>query len=137
LTDVTKKDYLAANWFVLGAPLKKKWRRRCHPRPWQKVCAYSALRNGATTVLDPGVTQRHGRLRGHRWPVRRAGVLSPPYRATIFSLTRKAALLRETEDNGRPGLKRAVEFIQQYHGAHNGRLQGILIRLRRKPASSC
>jgi cytosine/adenosine deaminase-related metal-dependent hydrolase len=24
LTDVTKKDYLAANWFVFGAPLKEK-----------------------------------------------------------------------------------------------------------------
>ena len=26
LTDVTKKDYLAANWFVFGAPLKEKSR---------------------------------------------------------------------------------------------------------------
>ena len=40
LTDVTKKDYLAANWFVFGAPLKEKWRRRRNRRGYgQKVCA--------------------------------------------------------------------------------------------------
>jgi hypothetical protein len=36
LTDVTKKDYLAANWFVFGAPLKEKSNRRRRPR-WRWV----------------------------------------------------------------------------------------------------
>ncbi|MDH3446304.1 MAG: hypothetical protein OEN50_20460, partial [Deltaproteobacteria bacterium] len=56
LPDVTKKDYLAANWFVFGAPLKEK----ITPPPaaavaiGRKYALYSALRNGSTTVLDPG-----------------------------------------------------------------------------------
>ena len=56
LADVTKKDYLAANWFVFGAPLKEK----IEPPPaaavalGRKYALYSALRNGSTTVLDPG-----------------------------------------------------------------------------------
>src|SRR6266540_1290445 len=32
LSDVTKKDYLAANWFVSGPPSKKKSRLRRRPR---------------------------------------------------------------------------------------------------------
>src|SRR3954452_11706985 len=56
LPDVTKKDYLTANWFVFGAPLKEK----VTPPPaaavaiGRRFALFSALRNGATTVLDPG-----------------------------------------------------------------------------------
>src|SRR4030095_2677751 len=54
LTDVTKKDYLAANWFVFGAPLKEKVETPPPPAVamGRKYALYSALRNGATTVLD-------------------------------------------------------------------------------------
>ena len=52
---------------------------------------------------------------------------SPPYRShDIFTDAQGRHYYEEREDKGRPGLKRAVEFIKQYHGAHNGRLQGIL-----------
>jgi 5-methylthioadenosine/S-adenosylhomocysteine deaminase len=56
LADVTKKDYLAANWFVFGAPLKEKVETPPPPAvaTGRKYALYSALRNGATTVLDPG-----------------------------------------------------------------------------------
>jgi imidazolonepropionase-like amidohydrolase len=55
LGDVTKKDYLAANWFVFGAPLKEKvTRARRAVALGRRYALYSALRNGATTVLDPG-----------------------------------------------------------------------------------
>ncbi|MCZ6449915.1 MAG: hypothetical protein O6918_03480, partial [Deltaproteobacteria bacterium] len=56
LTDVTKKDYLGANYFVFGAPVKGK----TSPPPPPAVAVgreyplFSALRNGATTILDPG-----------------------------------------------------------------------------------
>ncbi|HZA55115.1 MAG TPA: hypothetical protein VE616_12765 [Candidatus Udaeobacter sp.] len=89
LADVTKKDYLAANYFVFGAPVKEK----IQPPPpaavaiGRKYALYTALRNGATTVLDPGggpgdlddyvaiVGQLGGRV-----------FFSPPYRSTdIFT----------------------------------------------------
>lgn len=56
LTDVTKKDYLGTNYFVFGAPVKGK----TSPPPPPVVAVgreyplFSALRNGATTILDPG-----------------------------------------------------------------------------------
>ena len=130
LPDVTKKDYLAANWFVFGAPLKEK----ITPPPaaavaiGRKYALYSALRNGSTTVLDPGggpgaldeyvdiVGQTGGRV-----------YFSPPYRShDIFTDAQGRHYYEEREDKGRPGLQKSVDFIRQFHGAHKGRLQGIL-----------
>ena len=130
LADVTKKDYLAANYFVFGAPVKEK--AAPPPAPavaiGRRYALYSALRNGATTVLDPGggpgdlddyvdiVGQLGGRV-----------FFSPPYRSTdIFTDSQGRHYYEEREDKGRPGLKRAVEFIKKHHGAHNGRMLGIL-----------
>jgi 5-methylthioadenosine/S-adenosylhomocysteine deaminase len=130
LADVTKKDYLAANWLVFGAPLKEK----VTPPPaaavaiGRKYALYSALRNGATTVLDPGggpgdlddYVDIVGKLGGRVF-------FSPPYRSTeIFTDSQGRHYYEESEDKGRPGLKRAVDFIKKHHGAHNGRVQGIL-----------
>jgi cytosine/adenosine deaminase-related metal-dependent hydrolase len=130
LADVTKKDYLAANWFVFGAPLKEKMET---PPPaavalGRKYALYSALRNGSTTVLDPGGGP--GALEDYVAIVGQLGgrvFFSPPYRShDIFTDAQGRHYYEERQDKGRPGLQRAVEFIKQYHGAHDGRLQGIL-----------
>jgi cytosine/adenosine deaminase-related metal-dependent hydrolase len=130
LPDVTKKDYLAANWFVFGAPLKEKVET---PPPvavaiGRKYALYSALRNGSTTVLDPGGGP--GALEDYVAIIGQLGgrvFFSPPYRShDIFTDGEGRHYYEEREDKGRPGLQRAVEFIKQYHGAHSGRLQGIL-----------
>jgi len=130
LADVTKKDYLAANWFVFGAPLKEK----VAPPPaaavaiGRKYALYSALRNGATTVLDPGGGP--GELDDYVDIVGKLGgrvFFCPPYRSTeIFTDSQGRHYYEESEDKGRPGLKRAVDFIKKHHGAHNDRMQGIL-----------
>jgi cytosine/adenosine deaminase-related metal-dependent hydrolase len=130
LPDVTKKDYLAANWFVFGAPLKEKVAPPPAPAVaiGRKYALYSALRNGATTLLDPGggpgalddYVEIVGQLGGRVF-------FSPPYRSSdIFTDRQGRHYYEEREDKGRPGLKRAIDFIKQYHGAHGGRLQGIL-----------
>ena len=130
LGDVTKKDYLAANWFVFGAPLKEKVTPAPAPAValGRKYALYSALCNGATTVLDPGGGP--GALDDCVAIVGELGsrvYFSPPYRShDIFTDAQGRHYYEEREDKGRPGLKRAVEFIKQFHGAHNGRVQGIL-----------
>lgn len=130
LTDVTKKDYLTANWFVFGAPLKAKVEA---PPPaavalGRKYALYSALRNGATTVLDPGGGP--GALDDYVAIVGQLGgrvFFSPPFRShDIFTDAEGRHYYEERTDKGRPGLKLAVDFIEKFHGAHNGRLQGIL-----------
>jgi cytosine/adenosine deaminase-related metal-dependent hydrolase len=130
LTDVTKKDYLAANWFVFGAPLKEKVEAPPPPAVamGRKYALYSALRNGATTVLDPGGGP--GALDDYVAIVGQLGgrvFFSPPFRShDIFTDAQGRHYYEERADKGRPGLKAAVDFIKKYHGAQQGRLQGIL-----------
>jgi cytosine/adenosine deaminase-related metal-dependent hydrolase len=130
LTDVTKKDYLAANWFVFGAPVKEKVEAPPPPAVamGRKYALYSALRNGATTVLDPGGGP--GALDDYVAIVGQTGgrvFFSPPFRShDIFTDGQGCHYYEERADKGRPGLKVAVDFIKKFHGAHNGRLQGIL-----------
>jgi 5-methylthioadenosine/S-adenosylhomocysteine deaminase len=130
LTDVSKKDYLAANWFVFGAPFKEKIEA---PAPQavamgRKYALYSALRNGATTVLDPGGGP--GALDDYVAIVGQTGgrvFFSPPFRShDIFTDSEGRHYYEERADKGRLGLKLAVDFIRKFHGANNGRLQGIL-----------
>src|SRR5687768_11535667 len=130
LTNVTKKDYLAANWFVFGAPLKEKVETPPPPAVaiGRKYALYSALRNGATTVLDPGGGP--GALDDYVTIVGQTGgrvFFSPPFRShDIFTDAQGRHYYEERPDKGRPGLKVAVDFIKKFHGAHNGRMQGIL-----------
>ena len=130
LTDVTKKDYLAANWFVFGAPLKEKIEAAAPQAVamGRKYALYSALRNGATTVLDPGGGP--GALDDYVAIVGQTGgrvFFSPPFRSHDISTdTEGRHYYEERADKGRPGLKAAVDFIKKFHRAHNGRLQGIL-----------
>jgi cytosine/adenosine deaminase-related metal-dependent hydrolase len=130
LTDVTKKDYLSANWFVFGAPLKEKMEAPAPPAVamGRKYALYSALRNGATTILDPGGGP--GALDDYVAIVGQTGgrvFFSPPFRShDIFTDAEGRHYYEERPDKGRPGLQQAVDFIKKFRGAHNGRLQGIL-----------
>lgn len=128
--DVTKKDYLSANYFVFGAPVKGKVQPPPPPAiaTQREYALYSALRNGATTIMDPGGGPGNfdsyvdivGRLGGRVF-------FSPPYRSTdVFTDVEGRHYYEERDDKGRPGLANAVEFIKLYHGAHGGRVQGIL-----------
>lgn len=130
ITDATKKDYLSANWFVFGAPVKEKMTL---PPPQgvaigRKYALFSALRNGATTVLDPGGGP--GDFDGYAEIVGQLGArvfFSPPYRSSdIFTDSEGKHYYGARPDGGRKGLETAVDFIRKFHGAHRGRLQGIL-----------
>jgi cytosine/adenosine deaminase-related metal-dependent hydrolase len=130
ITDATKKDYLSANFFVFGAPVKEK----AAPPPPESVAMgrryalYSALRNGATTILDPGGGP--GSLDDYVEIVGQIGArvfFSPPYRShDVFTDAEGRHYYEAREDGGRPGLQRAADFIRKFHGAKNGCIQGIL-----------
>ncbi|HEY3304920.1 MAG TPA: amidohydrolase family protein [Candidatus Binatia bacterium] len=130
ITDATKKDYLSANFFVLGAPVKEK----AAPPPPESVAIgrqyalYSALRNGATTILDPGGGP--GDLGEYVETVGKIGArvfFSPPFRShDVFTDAEGRHYYEAREDRGRPGLQRAIDFIRKFHGAKDGRVQGIL-----------
>ena len=130
LTDVTKKDYLTANYFIFGAPVKGKTRS---PSPQdvaveREYALFSALRNGATTILDPGGVP--GEWENYVEIVGRIGArvfFGPRFRSSdILTDTKGRHYYEDRPDQGRPGLKTAVDFIRKYHGAYDGRIQGIL-----------
>jgi 5-methylthioadenosine/S-adenosylhomocysteine deaminase len=130
ITDATKKDYLSANFFVFGAPVKEK----AAPPPPESIAIgrryalYSALRNGATTILDPGGGP--GNLDEYVDIVGEIGArvfFSPPYRSQdVFTDAQGHHYYEAREDGGMPGLQRAADFIRKFHGAKNGLVQGIL-----------
>src|SRR4030095_3059 len=104
LTDVTKKNYLAANCFVSGAPLKEKVETPPPPAVAmaRKYALYSALRNGATTVLDPGggpgAMDDYGAIVGE---LGGRVFFSPPYRShDIFTDAQGRHYYEKREDNG-------------------------------------
>ena len=130
ITDATKRDYFSANYFVFGAPVKEK---AAPPPPesvaiGRKYALFSALKNGATTILDPGGGP--GDLGEYVEIVGAIGArlfFSPPFRShDIFTDAEGRHYYEARADGGRPGLERAVDFIRKYHGAKNGRLQGLL-----------
>ena len=130
ITDASKKDYLSANYFVFGAPVKES---AAPPPPeavaiGRKYALFSALKNGATTILDPG--SGPGDFADYVEIVGEIGArvfFSPPYRSRdIFTDAEGRHFYEDRADGGRPGLQRAVDFIRSFHGAKNGRLQGIL-----------
>ncbi len=129
LGDRTKQDYLLANYFVFGAPPKGL------PAPSREAVQiarrYSmlaALRNGATTILDPG--SEPGDWDDYVAIVGEIGgrvFFSPRFRSRdIFTDGEGRHYYEDRPDRGRGGLREAVEFIKKYHGAHKGRLLGIL-----------
>ena len=130
ITDASKKDYLSANYFVFGAPVKES----ATPPPAEaiaigrKYALFSALKNGATTILDPG--SGPGDFADYVEIVGEIGArvfFSPTYRSRdIFTDAEGRHFYEDRADGGRPGLQRAAEFIRTYHGAKTGRLQGIL-----------
>ena len=130
LTDVTRKDYYTGNYFVFGAPAKGK-KGSSTPDDAAVECEYalfSALKNGSTTVLDTGGPltdwERYvdivGRTGGRVF-------FGPRFRSSdIFTDEKGRFYYEERPDKGRSAFKTAIDFIEKYHGQHDGRMQGFL-----------
>ena len=130
LTDVSRKDYYTANYFVFGAPAKGK-KGPLTPADAAIECEYalfSALKNGSTTILDTGgpltdweaYVEIVGRTGGRVF-------FGPRFRSSDLFTDEKGRFdYRERPDKGRSAFEAALAFIEKYHGRHNGRMQGFL-----------
>jgi len=130
LTDATRGDYMFANYFSFSAVHK--------PRPPQvpkeaiamgrAYSLLSALRNGATSILDPGGPP--GDLDDHVAIIGKIGArvfTSPAFRSRDTIVDAEGRYTYEDRpDRGRGGLQTAVEFIRKYGNAH-GRLHAFLL----------
>ena len=96
LTDVTKKDYLAANWFVFGAPLKEK-SNLLHRRRWPWGESTRSIARFVTAQPRSWIPAAD---RGH-WTITLRSSVKPAdesssarrFAATISLLTRRAGII--------------------------------------------
>lgn len=130
LNDPDKTDYLGANYLTFNTPGKGKKSPRGMEdfRVSAKFCIVQAVKNGATTVVLYG-----GGANGGGQFVEMVGELglrsymAPSYRNVNFYFEDTGALRYVWDDAlGEKGLEQAVDFIKEYRGAYNGRIQGML-----------
>jgi cytosine/adenosine deaminase-related metal-dependent hydrolase len=88
---------------------------------------WSALRAGATTILDvgtmPGGPDAFTKLVGE------LGVrayLGPGFRSAEYRFDGDRVYWEWNEANGTAGLARAIDYVKKYDGAHNGRIRAMI-----------
>ena len=127
--DGLKADYFGSNFIGYAAPRRGAAAPRAGDTA-EVAGAYglwSALRAGATTILDvgtmPGGAEAFTRVIGE------LGVrayLGPAFRQAEYVFEGSRIVWEWDEAKGLAGLERAAAFVKQYDGAHNGRVRAML-----------
>ncbi|HEV8439782.1 MAG TPA: chlorohydrolase family protein [Methylomirabilota bacterium] len=127
--DGLKADYFGSNFVGYAAP------RRGAPVPRVGDRAdvaglyglWSALRAGATTILDvgtmPGGVEAFTRVAGE------LGVrayLGPAFRSAGYAFDGSRVIWEWNEEQGMAGLERAVAYVTKHDGAYHGRIRAML-----------
>jgi cytosine/adenosine deaminase-related metal-dependent hydrolase len=127
--DGLKTDYFGSNFIGYAAPRRGAPPPRAGDRA-ELAGAYglwSALRAGATTILDvgtmPGGPAAFTRLAGEMG-VR--AYLGPAFRSAQYAFDGDRVVWEWDEAAGLAGLERAVAYAKEYDGAHGGRIRAML-----------
>ena len=129
LLDGLKADYFGSNFIGYLAPRRGAPAPRAGDRA-EVAGAYglwSALRAGATTILDvgtmPGGPEAFTRVAGEMG-VR--AYLGPAFRSAGYAFDGSRVVWERNEAEGVAGLERAVAYIKEYDGAYGGRIRAML-----------
>src|SRR6266700_3695381 len=126
--DGLKTDYFGSNFIGYATP------RRGVPPPRAGDKAevagvygmWSALRAGATTILDvgtmPGGPEAFTRVAGEMG-VR--AYLGPAFRSAGYAFEGSRVVWDWNEAQGMAGLERAVAYVKEYDGAYGGRIRAM------------
>ena len=86
------------------------------------------LKNGCTTIVEMGAV--NDQTVGFAGRIGIRAYLSPGYRSASYRIRPEGQLVYEWDDDaGFRGLERARAFIRAHHGAHGGRIRGMLYPL--------
>ncbi len=86
------------------------------------------LRNGCTTVVEMGAAD--DALVATAGEIGIRAYLTPGYKSATYRLGAGGQLVYEWDEaDGLRGLERARRFIERHHGAHGGRIRGMLFPL--------
>src|SRR6185312_15902391 len=122
--DHTRADYFGANFYSYSVPKRGAAESRATARAdvEQLYGLWSAIRGGATTVLDSGsrnpteLAQVIGDLGARAY-------IGPAFKSYSYVFDEQGRIQWDDDpSSGEAGLQRAVAFAQQHDGAHNGRV---------------
>ena len=125
----SKTDYFGSNFIGYVAPRRgaQPPRTIANPEIGGTYGMWSALRCGATTILDvgtmPGGPDAFTKLVGE------LGVrayLGPGFRAAEYAFEGNRVMWDWNEAQGRAGLARAIDYVKKNDGAHNGRVRAMI-----------
>jgi 5-methylthioadenosine/S-adenosylhomocysteine deaminase len=126
--DETKADYFGANFYAYAVPRRGAEDARAESRAdvEQLFGLWSAIRGGATTVLDIGtrnaadVVQVAGDIGARVY-------LGPAFKSFSYVFDEHGRIDWDPDPtSGVAGLERAVGFAREHDGAHNGRARCML-----------
>ena len=130
LTEADKPDFFASNYLAYGAPLKGKTQPH-HLEDIDLTARFSlihTLKGGATTVVDVGGPDKEPEL--YVKMVGEVGVrcfTGTRHRNANFSYDKEGRLHYDwSDERGKNGLKKAVDFAKKFNGANKGRLVTML-----------
>jgi cytosine/adenosine deaminase-related metal-dependent hydrolase len=126
--DHTKADYFGSNFLGYGVPRRGAVDPRAGSRTdvEQLYGLWSAIRGGATTVMDIG-TRNAPDVAALAGEIGARVYIGPGFKSYTYVYDDKGRL--EFDDDpasGEAGLQRAVQFAREHDGSHNGRVRCML-----------
>jgi 5-methylthioadenosine/S-adenosylhomocysteine deaminase len=126
--DHTRADYFGANFYSYSVPKRGAAESRASTRAdvEQLYGIWSAIRGGATTMLDIGSRNPNELAR----VVGEVGVrvyMGPAFKSYSYVFDEGGRIQWDDDpSSGKAGLQRALEFARDNDGAHNGRVRCLL-----------
>ena len=125
----TKTDYFGSNFIGYVAPRRgaKPPRMLADPEIGGKYGMWSALRCGATTIMDvgtmPGGPEAFTKLVGD---LGIRAYLGPGFRSAEYAYEGARVVWDWNEAQGKAGLERAVDYVKKHDGSYHGRIRAMI-----------
>ena len=126
--DHTKADYFGANFYAYSVPRRGAAESRASARAdvEQLYGMWSAIRGGATTILDIG-SRNAPELARVAGDVGARLYMGPAFKSYSYVFDESGRIQWDDDpSSGEAGLQRALEFAKQHDGSHEGRIKCML-----------
>jgi cytosine/adenosine deaminase-related metal-dependent hydrolase len=126
--DETRADYFGSNFYAYAVGRRGTGDPREHDRTdvQQLYGLWSAIRGGATTVVDVG-TRNAPEVAGLAGQIGARVYIGPSFRTWAYAYDERGQIQWDDDPrSGSAGLQRAVAFAREHDGAHNGRVRCLL-----------